>query len=147
MWKVSEYGVFSDPYFVVFGLNMEIYGVNTSRFSLYSVRIRENTDQKKFLFGDFSRTVFQTALNIFNASITTYYIRYYISYNSCFSYQLILVVPIYCINHLLLTSTPISLVLLLGTLISYLHQSRISIVIVSATPLGYFYYHSVSAIM
>ena len=103
--------------------------------------------RKKFLFGDFSRTVFPAALNIFNASITTYYIRYYISCNSCFSYQLILVVPIYCINHLLLTFTPISLVLLLGTLISYLHQSRISLVIVSATPLGYFYYHSVSAIM
>ena len=27
-WKVSKYGVFSDPYFSVFGLNTEIYGVN-----------------------------------------------------------------------------------------------------------------------
>ena len=28
VWKVSKYGVFSDPYFPVFGLNTEIYGVN-----------------------------------------------------------------------------------------------------------------------
>ena len=27
-WKVSKYGVFSGPYFPVFGLNTEIYGVN-----------------------------------------------------------------------------------------------------------------------
>ena len=26
-WKVSKYGVFSGPYFPVFGLNTEIYGV------------------------------------------------------------------------------------------------------------------------
>ena len=26
--KVSKYGVFSGPYFPVFGLNMDIYGVN-----------------------------------------------------------------------------------------------------------------------
>ena len=28
LWKVSEYGVCYDPYFPVFGLNIEIYGVN-----------------------------------------------------------------------------------------------------------------------
>ena len=28
MWRVSKYAVFSGPYFPVFGLNMEIYGVN-----------------------------------------------------------------------------------------------------------------------
>ena len=38
--KVSNNGVFSGPYLPVFGLNTEIYGVN-------SVRIRVNTDQKK----------------------------------------------------------------------------------------------------
>ena len=27
MWKVSNYGVFSGPYFSAFGLNTEIYGV------------------------------------------------------------------------------------------------------------------------
>ena len=27
-WKVSKYGVFSGPYFPVFGLNTEIYFVN-----------------------------------------------------------------------------------------------------------------------
>ena len=41
-WKVSKYGDFSDPYFPVFGMNTERYEV-----SPYSVRIRENTDQKK----------------------------------------------------------------------------------------------------
>ena len=41
-WKVSKYGVFSDPHFPVFGMNTERYEV-----SPYSVRIRENTDQKK----------------------------------------------------------------------------------------------------
>ena len=41
---MSKYGVFSGPYFPVFGLNTEIYGVNF----LYSVRIQEDTDQKQF---------------------------------------------------------------------------------------------------
>ena len=36
VWKVSKYRAFSSPYFPVFGLNTEIYGV-----------IQENTDQKK----------------------------------------------------------------------------------------------------
>ena len=39
-WKVSKYGVFSGPYFPVFGLNTEI-------FSLCSVRIQANANQKK----------------------------------------------------------------------------------------------------
>ena len=37
---------FSGPYFPVFGLNMEIYGV----------QIRENTDQKNSVFGQFLRS-------------------------------------------------------------------------------------------
>ena len=39
--KVSKYGVFSGPYFFVFGLNTEISK------SPYSVRIQENTSLKK----------------------------------------------------------------------------------------------------
>ena len=39
-WKVSKYGVFYGPYFPAFGLNI-------LRISPYSVRIWENTDQKK----------------------------------------------------------------------------------------------------
>ena len=35
-WKVSKYGVFSVPYFPVFGLNMEIYGVKNSVFGHFS---------------------------------------------------------------------------------------------------------------
>ena len=72
-WKVSKYGVFSGPYFPVFGLNMDVLNLeenplrkkfpNTEFFlvriscirteygdllrkSPYLVRIQENTDQK-----------------------------------------------------------------------------------------------------
>ena len=38
--KVSKCGVFSGPYFPEFGLN-------TERYEVSSVRMRENTDQKK----------------------------------------------------------------------------------------------------
>ena len=40
-WKVSKYGVFSGPYFPVFGLNTERYGV-----SLHIQSEWENMDQK-----------------------------------------------------------------------------------------------------
>ena len=42
-WKVFKYGVFSGPYFPVFGLNTEINSVK----SPYSVRVQEYRDQKK----------------------------------------------------------------------------------------------------
>ena len=42
-WKVSKYRVFSDRYFPVFALNTERYSVS------YSVRIRQNIDQKKII--------------------------------------------------------------------------------------------------
>ena len=35
VWKVSKYGVFSAPYFPLFGLNTEIYGVNLCTQSEY----------------------------------------------------------------------------------------------------------------
>ena len=38
--KVSKCGVFSGPYFPEFGLN-------TERYEVSSIRMRENTDQKK----------------------------------------------------------------------------------------------------
>ena len=44
VWKVTICGVFSGPYFPVFGLNT--YRVLRSK-SRYSVQIKENTDQKK----------------------------------------------------------------------------------------------------
>ena len=40
--KMSKYGVFSSPYFPLFGLNIKIYSK-----SPYSVQKRENTDQNK----------------------------------------------------------------------------------------------------
>ena len=52
-WKVSEYGVFSSPYFSVFGLNTEIYGVNLRIHSEY----RKIQTRKNSVFGFFSRSV------------------------------------------------------------------------------------------
>ena len=46
--KMSEYGVFSGPYFPVVGLNKEIFK------SPYIVQVQENMDQKKkSVFGHF----------------------------------------------------------------------------------------------
>ena len=43
-WEVSKYGVFSDPYFPVFGLNTEIYSVNLRIQSKYrKIRTRKNS--------------------------------------------------------------------------------------------------------
>ena len=46
-WKVSKYGVFSGPYFPVFGLNTEIYGVNLRIKSKY----RKLWTRKNSVFG------------------------------------------------------------------------------------------------
>ena len=45
-WKVSKYEVISGPHFPAFGLNTEIYGVNSSNAG-NSVRIQGNTDRKQ----------------------------------------------------------------------------------------------------
>ena len=50
--KVSNYGVFSGPYFPVFGLNMKIYSVNLHIQSKYG-KIRTT---KKSAFGHFLRS-------------------------------------------------------------------------------------------
>ena len=47
VWNVSKYGVFSVPYFPAFGLNTEIRSIFP-----YSVRMRENTEQKKVPYLD-----------------------------------------------------------------------------------------------
>ena len=57
-WKVSKKGVFSGPYFPVFVLNMEIYGVNLRIQSEYrKIRTRKNS-----VFGHFSRSEPSTLL-------------------------------------------------------------------------------------
>ena len=63
---MSKYGVFSGPYFPVFGLNTEIYSVNLRFQSEYRIiRIRKNS-----IFADFSlsekidRGVFRALSNI-----------------------------------------------------------------------------------
>ena len=49
-WKVAKYGVFSGPYFSVFRMNMEIYGVTLRILSEY----RKIWTRKTFMFGHFS---------------------------------------------------------------------------------------------
>ena len=54
---MSTYGVFSVPYFPVFGLNTEIYGVNLRIQSEY----RKMQTRKNSVFGHFSRS--ETTMN------------------------------------------------------------------------------------
>ena len=73
--------------------------------------------------------------NISNASSTTYHI----SYNSCFSYFLVLFVSIYCISQLLESATLFSIVFLLGRFYYQVPVSgpSISVAFVLATRLSY----------
>ena len=51
--KCPKYGVFSGPYFSVYGLNAKVYGVNIRIQSQYrKIRTRKNS-----VFGHFSRSV------------------------------------------------------------------------------------------
>ena len=50
-WKVSTYGVFSDPYFPALGLNTERYGVS---LRIQSEWMRENKDENNSEYGHFS---------------------------------------------------------------------------------------------
>ena len=50
-WKVSKYGVFSGPYFPVFGLDTEIYVVNRIQSECWKIRTRKNSSS-----GHFSRS-------------------------------------------------------------------------------------------
>ena len=52
-WKVSKYGVFSGPYFPVFGLNTEIYFV----FLRIQCEYRKIRTRKNYVFKHFSRSV------------------------------------------------------------------------------------------
>ena len=53
-WKVSKYGVFSDPYFPAFGLNTESYGVSLGiQSECGKIRIRKNS-----VFGPFSHSTY-----------------------------------------------------------------------------------------
>ena len=63
-WKVSEYRVFSGPYFPVFGLNKKIYSVNLRIQSGYrKIRTRKNS-----VFGHFSRSVGHNSMKILSSS-------------------------------------------------------------------------------
>ena len=54
---------FSGPYFPAFGLNTERYREKL-RISPYSVRMRENTDQKNSKYGHFPHSVLKGRGNI-----------------------------------------------------------------------------------
>ena len=55
-WKVLKYGVFSGPYFSVFGLNTEIYRVNLRiQFKYRKIRTRKNSVFGHFSCGDYLR--------------------------------------------------------------------------------------------
>ena len=60
---------FSGPYFPAFGRNTERY---LSRISPYSVRMRENTDQKISECGLFSRSERDAPMSDFNIQIVDY---------------------------------------------------------------------------
>ena len=49
---MSKYGVNSGPYFSVFGLNTEIYGVNRIQFEYRKIQTRNNS-----VYGHFLRSV------------------------------------------------------------------------------------------
>ena len=57
---MSKYGVFSGPYFPVFGLGTEIYGVNLRVQSEY----RKKRTKKYSVFGHFSRSVYVIPIHI-----------------------------------------------------------------------------------
>ena len=55
---MSKYGVISDPYFPVFGLNAEIYGVNLRiQFEYRKIRTRNNS-----VLGHFSNHMYNSRL-------------------------------------------------------------------------------------
>ena len=63
-WKVSKYGVNSGPYFPLFGLSIEIYGVNLRiQPKCRNIRTRNNS-----VFGYFSRSYFSTKAQLFQWS-------------------------------------------------------------------------------
>ena len=62
-WKVSKYGVFSDPYFPVFGLNTDSCSVNLRIQSEYWII----GNRKKSIFG-FTQWLVKKSLKVFAAS-------------------------------------------------------------------------------
>ena len=64
-WKVPKYGVFSGPYFPVFGLNTEIYLRVQSEYK--KIRTRKNS-----VFGHFSRSETSETLAIKKGMIKLY---------------------------------------------------------------------------
>ena len=89
--------------------------------------------------------LFLIVLDISNASSITYHI----SCSSCFGYCLVFFFLFYCISHL--QNQLLILSLQYSYQVGFFYQlplsgPSISVVIISATPLSYFYQHTISAI-
>ena len=72
-WKASRYGVISGPYFPVFGLNTEIYKVNSVRIQS---KYRKTRTRNNSVFGHFSSSV-HWSVNVQNT-------RYFLHQNVLF---------------------------------------------------------------
>ena len=74
-WKVSKYGVFSGPYFP----HSDWIRRDTD-YSPYSIRMRENTDQKKLCSWTFSPS---ERFRSFEKSSSLFYMIYFFAKNYC----------------------------------------------------------------
>ena len=75
-WKASKYGIFSGPYFPVFGLNTEIYEVNLRIQSEYrKLRTRRNS-----VFGHFSRIVNHPCRSVISIKLLCNFIEIALQY-------------------------------------------------------------------
>ena len=82
-WKLSKYGVFSGPQFLVFGLKTEIYFVNLRIQSKYrKIRTRRNS-----LFEHFSRGVFYTPLFVHFSHLLMFSLYYYTNLTKSIKYR------------------------------------------------------------
>ena len=76
-WQVTKGGVFSGPYFLVLGLNTEIYFVNFRIQSEYwKLRTRKNS-----VFGDFSRSDWFNRYKILITITSTWWLTCFVLYN------------------------------------------------------------------
>ena len=86
VWKASKYRVFTGPYFPVFGLNAEIYGVNLRIQSEYGkIRTRKKTPYSDTFHGvtDFTHCFGITIIKVDQVNV--------VDWNSCWSLKQIFV--------------------------------------------------------
>ena len=72
-WKVSKYGVFSSPYFIVFGVNSVIYEVNICIQSEYG----KTQTRKNSVFGHFSHSASMNSLDEYTHGMFEYIKKFF----------------------------------------------------------------------